>query len=59
MEKLKFYDLQKQESFETNDYELKTKKTSKGIMRFAIAITDSGKQSSRIVSKVFYEKNKK
>lgn len=58
MPKLKFYDLQKQKSFETNKFELRMKNTSKGKRYFAIAITGTGKESWRIVRKDFYDKNK-
>ena len=58
MPKLKFFDLAKQKPFTTDDFELRTKDTSRGKRYFAIAITDSGKESWRIVSKKFYDANK-
>lgn len=58
MPKLKFYDLQKKESFETDEFELIIKNTSKGKRYFAIATNSSGKEFWRIVSKTFYEENK-
>ncbi len=59
MPKLKFYDLVKKESFETDEFELRTKDTSRGKRYFAVAVNSSGKESWRIVGKDFYETNKK
>jgi len=58
MPTLKFYDLKKKSSFETNKYVFESKSTSKGMRYFAIATAPSGIKSYRIVSKDFYNQNK-
>jgi hypothetical protein len=59
MPKLKFYDLKKKKSFESDKYKLITKKTSKGTKYFAVCKNPSNTESWRIVSKEFYDKFKK
>ena len=58
MPTLKFYDVSKKESLETDKYKLRTRETKKGTKYFAVAINDKGKEVWRIVSKDFYDKNK-
>ena len=58
MPKLKFYDVSKKKSITTDDFELRTKNTSRGKRYFAITINSSGTEVWRIVSKAFYEDNK-
>jgi hypothetical protein len=53
--KLKFYDLKKKVSFETDKFDLKEMTTSKGKKYFAVAVSPSGTQSYRIISKAMYE----
>lgn len=52
MPKLKFTDLKTKKPFETDDYKI----VSKSGKNFAVAISPSGKESYRIVSKDFPKK---
>lgn len=58
MPKLKFYDLVRKKPFITDKYKLKSKRTKRGMMYFAITKSPSKTKTSRIVSKDFYKKNK-
>ena len=58
MPKLKFYDVKDKKSFTTDEFELRTKMTSRGKRYFAVAKTDSGNEAWRIISKDVYEENK-
>ena len=59
MPKLKFYDLKEKKSFETDKYNLTSKKTSKGTKYFAKTKSPKKNECWRIVSKDFYKKFKK
>jgi len=58
MEKLKFFDTKIKKIFFSSEYKIVKKNTKAGIRYFAITKTPSGFDSYRIVSKVFYDKNK-
>ena len=58
MPKLKFYDLKKRKSFNSDKYKLTSKRTKSGMKYFAVTQAPSKTESWRIVSKDFYNKNK-
>ncbi len=51
MKTLDFYDVVGKVKFDSNKYTKKSKKTKRGTMYYAIAISPSGTKSSRILSK--------
>jgi len=52
---LTFYNSKTRTKFETSEYTVKLMETKKGPRYFAIAKTDEGKDSCRIISKTIYE----
>lgn len=57
MRSLSFYNVKTKKSFETSNYEFRTKQTKTGKRYFAVAVKD-GSECWRIVSKDFYDSNK-
>ena len=58
MEKLKFYDVKGKKKFVASKYRFTSKRTKRGMTYFVVADAPSGIKAWRIVSKVFYMKNK-
>lgn len=55
MKSLKFYDLVTKKKFSSSDYTKSSQLANGRTMYFAIAISPSGKKSSRILSKADYQ----
>lgn len=59
MKKIQFFDVKGKKKFSSTKYKFKKKKTKTRMVYFAVSKAPSGIEAYRIISKDFWEENKK